>query len=203
MSSSSAQHSSRVVFSSSSSGGQGQTEVTEIRTYTDADGNKRTESRTRTTNKFDSQPGNFGVAENIGDLNLGQGSKMNMHYGLRSTYGGDGEANYRRGAAPSQPETRGGTKSAAGIRLNRAPAVRSGSRYSKGWGSQRQHTRPTAQPMQTAGKTFEQIKAECLRSGQLFEDPDFPAIDASIFYSRKPPRSFVWKRPGVSRPYRI
>ncbi len=44
--------------------------------------------------------------------------------------------------------------------------------------------------------TFSQIREQCLQSGQLFEDPEFPATDASVFYSQ--PRQFVWKRPSVS-----
>jgi len=39
------------------------------------------------------------------------------------------------------------------------------------------------------------LKKHCLKEGVLFEDPDFPAIDASLFFSKKPPRPFIWKRP--------
>ncbi|XP_043210764.1 calpain-A-like isoform X2 [Amphibalanus amphitrite] len=42
---------------------------------------------------------------------------------------------------------------------------------------------------------FEKLRAECRRSGRLFEDPEFPATDCSIFFSRTPPRPFEWKRP--------
>ena len=45
---------------------------------------------------------------------------------------------------------------------------------------------------------FEKLRAECRRSGRLFEDPEFPATDCSIFFSRTPPRPFQWKRPHVS-----
>ena len=38
---------------------------------------------------------------------------------------------------------------------------------------------------------------DCLRRGQMFEDPDFPASDASLYYSCNPPYRFEWKRPGV------
>ncbi|GFR57893.1 calpain-A-like [Elysia marginata] len=40
------------------------------------------------------------------------------------------------------------------------------------------------------------IQAQCVRQGRLFEDPEFPAEDASIFYSRAPPRRYEWKRPS-------
>lgn len=51
---------------------------------------------------------------------------------------------------------------------------------------------------QADGKTFEQLRLECLQKGKLFEDPDFPAVEASLFYSQRVPVNFEWKRPGVS-----
>ncbi|OCT77965.1 calpain-9 [Xenopus laevis] len=47
----------------------------------------------------------------------------------------------------------------------------------------------------SSGKTYEQLKNDCLRKGVLFEDVDFPANDLSLFYSEKPSVPFVWKRP--------
>lgn len=47
------------------------------------------------------------------------------------------------------------------------------------------------------GVSFADIQKHCLKEGVLFEDPDFPAVDASMFFSKKPPRPFVWKRPKV------
>ena len=45
---------------------------------------------------------------------------------------------------------------------------------------------------------YQDIKNQCLRDGTLFEDPEFPAVEASLFFSgKKPPRPFVWKRPKV------
>ncbi|XP_061719419.1 LOW QUALITY PROTEIN: calpain-C [Cydia pomonella] len=41
---------------------------------------------------------------------------------------------------------------------------------------------------------YEKIKAECQQRGQLWEDPDFPAAQASVFYHQTPPFHFVWKR---------
>ncbi|OXB65370.1 hypothetical protein ASZ78_017100 [Callipepla squamata] len=48
----------------------------------------------------------------------------------------------------------------------------------------------------SSGKAYQELKQECLRSGCLFEDPDFPANNASLFFSEKPPIPFLWKRPG-------
>ncbi|CAK9301675.1 unnamed protein product [Gordionus sp. m RMFG-2023] len=45
------------------------------------------------------------------------------------------------------------------------------------------------------GKTFQQIKQQCLQRGVLWEDPDFPANDSSLFFSKAAPRRFQWKRP--------
>ncbi|CAH1262003.1 CAPN3 [Branchiostoma lanceolatum] len=44
-------------------------------------------------------------------------------------------------------------------------------------------------------KTYAQIKAECLASGTLWSDPEFPPCDEKIFFSQKPPKKFEWKRP--------
>ncbi|XP_077342661.1 calpain-9 [Lithobates pipiens] len=53
----------------------------------------------------------------------------------------------------------------------------------------------TALTTHSSGKTYEQLKQECLQKGTLFEDIDFPAHDSSLFYSEKPNIPFVWKRP--------
>ena len=45
------------------------------------------------------------------------------------------------------------------------------------------------------GPSFEQIKAQCLKSGRLYEDPNFPADTRSI---GDPEKNYAWKRPGVS-----
>ncbi|KAG5855004.1 calpain-9 [Anguilla anguilla] len=49
---------------------------------------------------------------------------------------------------------------------------------------------------QSNGKTFEELRQECLQKNVLFEDPDFPAHDSSLFYSESVPIDFKWKRPG-------
>ncbi|KAL7025041.1 hypothetical protein ACKWTF_013312 [Chironomus riparius] len=43
--------------------------------------------------------------------------------------------------------------------------------------------------------SFERIKNECKRKGVLWEDPDFPAVQTSVFYHQTPPFTFQWKRP--------
>jgi len=77
-----------------------------------------------------------------------------------------------------------------------------GSRRAKsGWGTRHggsEPKRPSGPPMKLEGKTYDEIKAQCLRENRLFEDPDFPANDSSVFPTRRPPRPFEWKRPGVS-----
>lgn len=42
---------------------------------------------------------------------------------------------------------------------------------------------------------YERIKTGCLTRGELWEDPDFPATQSSVFYHQTPPFQFVWKRP--------
>ncbi|XP_061903699.1 calpain-5-like [Entelurus aequoreus] len=43
---------------------------------------------------------------------------------------------------------------------------------------------------------YAELKKECIKSKKLFEDPEFPAIDSSLYF-RKPPRGIAqWKRPG-------
>ncbi|KAM7061758.1 calpain-9 [Acridotheres tristis] len=61
--------------------------------------------------------------------------------------------------------------------------------------------RPAAHPgaargIHSSGKGYEQLRQECLQKGVLFEDPDFPACNSSLFFSENPPIPFVWKRPG-------
>ena len=42
---------------------------------------------------------------------------------------------------------------------------------------------------------YEQLKAECLKSKKLFEDPLFTATDANMFYTQAVPTGVTWKRP--------
>jgi len=88
------------------------------------------------------------------------------------------------------------------VELKQASALHaaggSGSRFSSGWGSTRAGDSKSHGASDMHGKGFEEVKAQCLKEKKLFEDPDFPALDSSIFYSRSPPRPFAWKRPTVS-----
>uniref|UniRef100_A0A7N8Y5I6 Calpain 9 n=1 Tax=Mastacembelus armatus TaxID=205130 RepID=A0A7N8Y5I6_9TELE len=52
-----------------------------------------------------------------------------------------------------------------------------------------------AEITQSDGKSFEQLRRECLQKGVLFEDPDFPAKDSSLFFSESVPVNVEWKRP--------
>jgi len=74
----------------------------------------------------------------------------------------------------------------------------SGSRFTSGWGNRYANKSESGSSATMHGKSFDEVKAQCLKEKKLFEDPDFPALDSSIFYSRSPPRPFVWKRPSVS-----
>ncbi|XP_062866950.1 calpain-9 [Trichomycterus rosablanca] len=57
-------------------------------------------------------------------------------------------------------------------------------------------TKIQAESTQADGRTFEQLRQECLQRKKLFEDPDFPAIESSLFFSESVPVNFEWKRPG-------
>ncbi|GAB0096124.1 Calpain-B [Sergentomyia squamirostris] len=42
---------------------------------------------------------------------------------------------------------------------------------------------------------FHTLRQECLAQGTLFEDPEFPATDSSLMFSRRPDRYVEWRRP--------
>uniref|UniRef100_T1JH14 Calpain catalytic domain-containing protein n=1 Tax=Strigamia maritima TaxID=126957 RepID=T1JH14_STRMM len=42
---------------------------------------------------------------------------------------------------------------------------------------------------------YEKLRRLCAKKGEFFEDADFPASQASVFYHQTPPFQFVWKRP--------
>ncbi|XP_029032114.1 calpain-A-like isoform X2 [Osmia bicornis bicornis] len=46
-----------------------------------------------------------------------------------------------------------------------------------------------------AVQDFNTLRRECLTSGTLFDDPEFPADDTSLYFSRRPDRYIEWKRP--------
>ena len=45
---------------------------------------------------------------------------------------------------------------------------------------------------------YKRIVKQCSEKGQLWEDPDFPASQSSVFYHQTPPFTFTWIRPKVS-----
>uniref|UniRef100_A0A452S7J1 Calpain catalytic domain-containing protein n=1 Tax=Ursus americanus TaxID=9643 RepID=A0A452S7J1_URSAM len=54
-----------------------------------------------------------------------------------------------------------------------------------------------------AGEDFESLRRQCLDSGVLFKDPEFPACPSALGYKDLGPDSpqtqgIVWKRPTVS-----
>ena len=163
----------------SGSGGPGKSTVTETRTYIDSDGRQRTETTTRSSGgSHQSIGGKIGgwvsdIGHKIGDMGIG------------STVSDIGHKIGDMGI---------GSK----ITFKKSKPVEA--RYSRGWGSRRSEKPSTrnALPVSPNGKSYDEIKQQCASQGALFEDPDFPAHDSSIFYSRSPPRPFVWKRPHVS-----
>lgn len=44
---------------------------------------------------------------------------------------------------------------------------------------------------------YHELKRQCIQQGQLFEDPEFPASDESLFYQKVPRGKVEWKRPKV------
>lgn len=44
---------------------------------------------------------------------------------------------------------------------------------------------------------YSKLKSQCEKEERLFQDPEFPANDKSIFFSRAPPEQIVWRRPKV------
>eukprot|EP00914_Ancora_sagittata_P021515 GHVO01042593.1.p1 GENE.GHVO01042593.1~~GHVO01042593.1.p1 ORF type:complete len:778 (-),score=128.21 GHVO01042593.1:745-3078(-) len=99
------------------------------------------------------------------------------------TYGGDNNGMSSRVSNGNRPVTT--------FKASKASPLES--RYKKGYGARKE--RAPSKPIALAGKSYEEIRDECLSQGVLFEDPDFPATDKTIFFSRPPPRPFVWKRP--------
>ncbi|XP_046876360.1 calpain-5-like [Hypomesus transpacificus] len=43
---------------------------------------------------------------------------------------------------------------------------------------------------------YSHLKKDCLDSKRLFDDPEFPVTNASLFFSKPPPGRVEWKRPG-------
>ena len=47
-------------------------------------------------------------------------------------------------------------------------------------------------------QNYDKLKRGCLEDKTLFEDPEFPTTDKSLFFRKPPPGRVEWKRPGVS-----
>lgn len=144
--------------------------------------------------------GNFGGQMNIdfGD-NFGGGRDMKFNVGRPGV--GGGHSNYG-GGAPNSIQIGGGSSGGGG-------------RYG-GSGGRSVPAAPTpaahkpkvvGRPSRAARKDpfagyktqmTNDIKSQCASSGVLFEDPEFPCVDSSIFYSRPCNRRFEWLRPQVS-----
>ena len=52
-------------------------------------------------------------------------------------------------------------------------------------------------PENYKNQKYSSIRGDCLKKGELFEDPEFPANNKSLFYS-KVDNEVEWKRPKVS-----
>ncbi|XP_077870335.1 calpain-6-like [Saccoglossus kowalevskii] len=48
------------------------------------------------------------------------------------------------------------------------------------------------------GQKYEELKKMCQEQATLFSDPEFPAEDRQIFFSKSVPGRVEWKRPKVS-----
>ncbi|KHJ78377.1 calpain family cysteine protease [Oesophagostomum dentatum] len=68
-------------------------------------------------------------------------------------------------------------------------------------GKYRRDVHPFVNPVPTPGATtfglnFHEEREKCLANRTLFEDPEFPAADRSIYYKTPPDQHIEWKRPG-------
>ena len=71
-------------------------------------------------------------------------------------------------------------------------------------GKYRRDIHPFVPPVPTPGATrfglnFNQERGRCLQSKMLFEDPEFPACDRSLYFKTPPDHPVEWMRPGVGR----
>lgn len=56
---------------------------------------------------------------------------------------------------------------------------------------------PSGPPRKTGAiQDFYGLRDECLQGKRLFEDPEFPAADSTLFFSKRPPKRVDWLRPG-------
>jgi len=80
----------------------------------------------------------------------------------------------------------------------RMGAVRRSTIRDSGYGSARTVSYQTPAD-QDDDMSYDAIKARCLESGSLWEDPDFPPARESLFYHKAPSAwpNIDWKRPHV------
>jgi hypothetical protein len=88
-----------------------------------------------------------------------------------------------------------------------AQELSAGGRYQQGWKKCGDECLPVSgaltnstQLAHFSGKSYEEIKAYCLKTRTLYEDPDFSADNRSLFPVQPPPelpRNTIWKRPPV------
>lgn len=112
------------------------------------------------------------------DVSGGENGGADINIGMGSKFGGAG--NYKLNI--------GGAGGSCGRSSSQRPNV-------SGRATRKEKKNPFSGVLK---QKYDKIKADCLRDGILFEDPEFPPEDESIFYSKKPPRPFEWKRPSVS-----
>lgn len=70
-------------------------------------------------------------------------------------------------------------------------------RYSQGWRANEQDKVQHTRVARARKQNFSEIRNDCLKKGILWEDPDFPAANSSIYFSYDCGDQFEWKRPGV------
>jgi len=90
------------------------------------------------------------------------------------------------------------TKTTTGVLVSSGGGGRS-ARYSQGWRSAEQDRKPAPRVARVTSQDYNTIKQGCLAQKALWEDPEFPATDKSIYPSSPGPLPFKWMRATVSR----
>lgn len=89
------------------------------------------------------------------------------------------------------------------VKMQVITCVPSQKRYTVGCVCKEQYRKPQTKVAKLVLRNkelgFDSIRDECLKQKALYEDPDFPAVDKSVFqsYWPWPGRSVEWKRPPV------
>jgi len=82
-----------------------------------------------------------------------------------------------------------------GITVKSTCTTRTKTRYSSGCNAPGYDKKGTTRASRAGKQSFTEIRDQCLSEGRLFEDPEFPAINTSVYYSSQLPCNFEWKRP--------